>query len=182
LKSSEEALAVTEAMTALMTDRRPGKRERLAAATLLRDAWRDARPASQTAKPRLALTTCTTCDILCERRPTVQALEHLLCEAQGHIGVADGIEVTGRRRGGQRSLEIRVKRGVEPSSAEGGSPPAPAVSDRHSAGRKGPSDPLHGRLRIILARLLLEVQGAKLTCAMGEDECWTALIEFPGRG
>jgi two-component system cell cycle sensor histidine kinase PleC len=180
LKSSEEALAVTEAMTALMTDRRPGKRERLAAAALLRDAWRDARPASETAKSRLALTTCTTCDILCERRPTVQALEHLLCEAQGHIGVADSIEVTGRRRGGQRSLEIRVKRWVEPSSAEGVS--TPAVSDRHSAGRKGPSDPLHGRLRIILARLLLEVQGAKLTCTMGEDECWTALIEFPGRG
>ena len=44
------------------------------------------------------------------------------------------------------------------------------------------TDPLPGRLRIILARLLLEVQGAKLTCAIGEDAGWTALIEFPGRG
>ena len=42
LKSSEEALAVTEAMTALMADRGRGKRERLIAATLLRDAWREA--------------------------------------------------------------------------------------------------------------------------------------------
>ena len=186
LKSSEEALAVTEAMTALMTDRRPGRRERLAAATLLRDAWRDATPASGTAKPRLALTTCTTCDILCERRPTVQALEHLLREAQGHIEAGDSIEVTGKRRGGQRSLEIRVKRGQtvgrgsDPLPAEGVRPLASTVSDRRSPERKG-SDP-HARLRIILARLLLEVQGAKLTCTIGEDGCWAALIEFPGRG
>ena len=48
----------------------------------------------------------------------------------------------------------------------------------------GKAGPLHGRLRIILARLLLEVQGAKLTCTMGEGEgeSWTALIEFPGPG
>ena len=192
LKSSEEALAVTEAMTALMTDRRPGKRERLAAATLLRDAWRDARPASQTAKPRLALTTCTTCDILCERRPTVQALEHLLREAQGHIEDGDTIEVTGSRRGGQRSLEIQVKReseslawGSDPLPAEGVRPLASTVRDKCSRAGKGSdplTDPLHARLRIILARLLLEVQGAKLTCTIGEDACWTALIEFPGRG
>jgi len=198
LKSSEEALAVTEAMTALMADRRAGRRERLQAATLLRDAWRDARPESGTSKPRLALTTCTkprlalttctTCDILCERRPTVQALEHLLREAQGHIEDGDSIEVTGKRLGGLRSLEIRVKReaeplawGSDPLPAEGVRPLASTVSDKRSPERKG-SDPLHGRLRIILARLLLEVQGAKLTCTVGEDACWTALIEFPGRG
>jgi signal transduction histidine kinase len=40
LKSSEEALAVTEAMSALMADRRRGRRERLVASALLRDAWR----------------------------------------------------------------------------------------------------------------------------------------------
>ena len=187
LKSSEEALAVTEAMTALMADRRAGRRERLAAATLLRDAWRDVRPASGTTKPRLALTTCTTCDILCERRPTVQALEHLLREAQGHVEDGDSIEVTGKRRGGQRSLEIRVKRGADPL-AWGSDPLRPAlrlsetVEARGLTPQRKGSDPLHGRLRIILARLLLEVQGAKLTCTMGEDACWTAQIEFPGRG
>ena len=160
LKSSEEALAVTEAMTALMADRRAGKRERLAAATLLRDAWRYATPPSMANKPRLALTTCATCDILCERRPTVQALEHLLREAQGYLDGAGSIEVTGKRHGGRRSLEVRA-RGIS---------------------REKRSDPLPGRLRIILARLLLEVQGATLTCAIAEDGCWSALIEFPGRG
>jgi hypothetical protein len=178
-------------MTALMADRRAGRRERLPAATLLRDAWRDARPTSGTTKPRLALTTCTTCDILCERRPTVQALEHLLREAQGHIQDGDSIEVTGKRCGGQRSLEIRVKREVEPLAwgsdplpAEGVRPLASTVRDKCSRAGKGSGplpDLLHGRLRIILARLLLEVQGAKLTCTIGEDACWTALIEFPGR-
>jgi signal transduction histidine kinase len=179
LKSSEEALAVTEAMTALMTDRRSGKRERLAAATLLRDAWRNARPGA--AKPRLALRTCTTCDILCERRPTVQALEHLLCEAFGHVDDADSIEVTGRRDGGQRSLEIRARRLPEMGEM-GVRPLASAERDKCSWVGKG-SDPLNNaRLRIILARLLLEVQGATLTCAMDEDQGWSALIEFPGRG
>ena len=152
--------------------------------------------ASGTAKPRLALTTCTTCDILCERRPTVQALEHLLREAQGHIEGGDSIEVTGKRLGGQRSLEIRVKRapetemGVRPLassvSAEGVRPLArPGAFVPHGRGKGSDplnTDPLPGRLRIILARLLLEVQGAKLTCTVGEDACWTALIEFPGRG
>ena len=160
LKSSEEALAVTEAMTALMADRRAGRRERLPAATLLRDAWRDARPASGTNKPRLSLTTCTTCDILCERLPTVQALEHLLREAQGHMQDGESIEVTGKRLGGERSLEIRVKRAPVEMGVR---PLASTFSDFHNASRKG-SDPLHGRLRIILARLLLEVQGARLTC------------------
>ena len=175
LRSSEEALAVTEAMTALMADRRRGKRERLVAAVLLRDAWREAGPASGAARGRLALTTCTTCDILCERRPTVQALEHVLREAQGHMSAGGSIEVTGKRRGGRRSLEIR---------AEGVRPLASTVSEERIPERKG-SDPIvdpHARLRIILARLLLEVQGATLACAIGEDGCWTARIEFRGRG
>jgi signal transduction histidine kinase len=176
LKSSEEALAVTEAMTALMADRRAGKRERLSAATLLRDAWRDASPAPGTTKPRLALTTCATCDVLCERRPTVQALEHLLREAQGHLVGAGGIEVTGKRKGGRRSLEISAW-----GELKGVRPLASTVCESRNANRKG-SDPLPGRLRIILARLLLEVQGATLTCSITEDGCWSALIEFPGRG
>ena len=62
-----------------------------------------------TAKPRLALTTCTTCDILCERRPTVQALEHLFREAKGRLEAGSTVEVTGRRHGGRRSLEIEVR-------------------------------------------------------------------------
>jgi signal transduction histidine kinase len=157
LKSSEEALAVTEAMSALMADRRPGRRERLVASTLLRDAWQAASQTSGDAKHRLALTTCTTCEILCERRPTVQALEHLCREALARMAGGGAVEVIGRRQGGRRSLEIRVEEG----------------------GRNGHP---HASLRIILARLLLEVQGASLACASEQNGAWTAVVEFPGRG
>jgi hypothetical protein len=35
---------------------------------------------------------------------------------------------------------------------------------------------------VILARLLLEVQGATLTCKSGKDGAiWSALIQFPGK-
>ena len=95
LKSSEEALAVTEAMTALMAGRGTAKRERRIAATLLRDAWREVAAPLGDAAPRLVLTTCTTCDLTCERRPTQQALEHLFREAAGArrcrgCGLGDG--------------------------------------------------------------------------------------------
>ena len=156
LRSSEEALSVTEAMTALMTDRRGAKRERRIAATLVRDAWRAAAPAD--AAPRLVLNTCTTCDLACERRPTVQALEHLLRDASGYAGEKGTVAVTGRRRAGQRSIEIRAETAADRLSA-------PATN----AG-----------LRIILARLLLEMQGATLTLT-SNDAAWTARIEFPGR-
>ena len=130
------------------------------------------------AKPRLALTTCTTCDILCERRPTVQALEHLLREAQGHIEDGDSIEVTGRRRRrpaqpgdpGEAGVGDRGW-GSDPLPAEGVRPLA-STGGTNAAGRARGLTPLltpYARLRIILARLLLEVQGAKLTCTIGED-------------
>ncbi len=156
LRSSEEALSVTEAMTALMADRRGAKRERRIAATLVRDAWRAAQSADM--GPRLVLNTCTTCDLMCERRPTVQALEHLLREASGYAGEKGTIAVTGRRRAGQRSVEIR----------------AAAKADRPFAA------PAHTGLRVILARLLLEMQGARLVLT-SNNAAWTARIEFPGR-
>src|SRR5215813_2237814 len=148
LRSSEEALSVTEAMTALMADRRGAKRERRIAATLVRDAWRVAAPADM--GPRLVLTTCATCDLTCERRPTVQALEHLLREASAYAGEKGTIAVTGRRRAGQRSLEIRATEADRPSAVAA-----------------------HGGLRVILARLLLEMQGATLTLT-ANDAAWTA--------
>jgi signal transduction histidine kinase len=171
LKSSEQALAVTEAMSALMADRRAGRRERLVAGTLARDAWRAATSAAGTAPPRLALTTCTTCDILCERRPTVQALEHLFREAQDRVPAGGGVEVIGKRQGGRRSVTIRVERGSDPS---------PQRAENSITQCREGSDP-DARLRVILARLLLEVQGATLACHIGEDGCWTAHIEFAGR-
>jgi signal transduction histidine kinase len=154
LRSSEEALSVTEAMTALMADRRGAKREVRIAATLVRDAWRAAAPAGP--GPRLVLTTLTSCELTCERRPTVQALEHLLREALGHAGEDGAIAVTGRRQARRRSVEIRAARGT----------------DRPAAANAG--------LRIILARLLLEMQGATLTLTPN-DAAWTARIEFSGQ-
>ena len=156
LRSSEEALSVTEAMTALMADRGGAKRERWSAATLVRDAFRVI--ASADAAPRLVLTTCTTCDLMCERRPTIQALGHLLGEASGYAGEKGTIAVTGRRQAGQRSLEIRAAAGADRASAAAANAP----------------------LRIILARLLLEMQGATLTLT-STDWAWTARIEFPRR-
>jgi signal transduction histidine kinase len=156
LKSSEDALAVTEAMTALMADRGGAKRERRIAAGLLRDAWRAAMSTSGSPAPRLVLTTCATCDITCEQRPTVQALEHLFGEALGVVPGPDSVTVTGRRQAGRRSLEISVRGAHRTEPAAGNS------------------------LRVILARLLLEMQGATLACTTNGDT-WAALIEFPGR-
>ena len=124
------------------------------------------------ARPRLVLTTCTTCDITCEQRPTVQALQHLFGEALALVPGAGAVTVTGRRHAGTRSLEIRVERGSDP---------LPLAAQRNGAGTRKGSDPLAtNRLRVILARLLLEMQGATLVCSTG-GATWVALVEFPGR-
>ena len=162
LKSSEEALAVTEAMTALMADRGTAMRERWTAATLLREAWREATSSLNGAAPHLILTTCSSCDLACERRPTVQALEHLFREASGLAGASGTVTVTGRHQAARRSIEIKMER-VESLATTRSAAAAP------------------GSLRIILARLLLEMQGASLVCTTSA-EAWVARIEFPGRG
>ena len=107
LKSSEDALAVTEAMSALIADRMQGARERLTAGSLVREAWKGTGVA-EAGELRLATTACNTCEIVCERRATLQALEHLLREAAGRAPAGTTIEVKGRRRGAVRSLDIRV--------------------------------------------------------------------------
>jgi signal transduction histidine kinase len=176
LKSSEEALAVTAAMTALMTDRRGAKRERMIAATLVREAWRAAAPATGDARARLALTTCATCDLTGERRPTVQAFEHLLREALEHVPAGGSISVTGKRRGGRRSLEFRTE--PAPEACE------PAVSADLSAADGVVADASRAtagnQLRVILARLLLEMQGATFDCER-DERGWSARVEFPAR-
>jgi hypothetical protein len=93
----------------------------------------------------------------------VQALEHLLREASGRASAGGTVEVIGKRRGGHRSLEIRahVAQGLAPLAHDG-------------------SDPNAG-LRVILARLLLEVQGATLACRIGNDGAWVAQVVFPTR-
>ncbi len=159
LKSSEDALAVTEALSALIADRMHNRRERLSAGPLAREAWRTVAGGKGGALSRLVVTTCNTCDIVCERRATSQALEHLLREALVKAPAEGRIEVRGGRRAGKRSLEIRV---AEPHA---------------DAGAEGP-----GSLCLILARLLLEAQGATLACKVEDDGAWSATIEFSARG
>jgi hypothetical protein len=155
-----------------MADRGGAQRQRRIAAGLLRDAWRAASSTLACAAPRLVLTTCTTCDITCELRPTVQALQHLFGEALALVPAAGAITVTGRRRAGRRSLEIKV---------EGGADPLPLAAQRNGEGtRKGGDSLATNRLRVILARLLLEMQGATLVCSTS-GATWVALVEFPAR-
>jgi two-component system cell cycle sensor histidine kinase PleC len=158
LKSSEDALAVTEAMSALIADRMHGSRERLMAGSLVREAWKAA-DVAEASDLRLTTSACNTCEIVCERRATVQALEHLLREAAGHAPAGSTIEVKGRRRGAVRSLDIRVS------------------GQRAGAEAAGP-----GSLHVILARLLLETQGAMLAARMDEAGGWSAVVEFGARG
>jgi hypothetical protein len=93
--------------------------------------------------------------IWCEERATAAALEHLLRESIARAPANGLVEVIGRRKGGGRSLTVRV------AGAGTGESTAP------------------GTLRIILARLLLHTQGATLTCEAGDADGWSALIVFP---
>ena len=158
LKSSEQALAVTEAMTALMADRTGGRRERLLAGPMVREAWRKA--CGEAAGAALRLTTCTTCEILCESRPTAQALEHILRTALTHTPQGGTVQVTGQRRGGARSLLIETS-------------PPPAAGDDIGEREVASS------LSVILARLLIETQGASLACSRTATGSWSALMTFP---
>lgn len=176
LKSSVEALAVTEAMTALMTDRNGAQRERMIAATLVREAWRAAASTGDGA-PQLMLVTCAACDITGERRPTVQALQHLLREALEHAPAGGTIKVKGRRQGGRRTLEIGIETGSEGITS--------TLAGTHAGLRDG-TRPIHtdprSSLRVILARLLLEMQGARVTAQTDAHGNWTAVADFPSQG
>jgi signal transduction histidine kinase len=109
LKSSEDALAVTEAMTSLMQER--GRSERVEVGGLVRQAWA---AVAGDAAPPLRLTGCEALTITCERRATVQALEYLLRHAIA-LPLAQAIEISARQ---DRFLgvDIRVK-----GAASGGS-------------------------------------------------------------
>src|SRR5262245_25897469 len=149
LKSSEDALALTQAMTSLMTDRTRGRPEQVAAGALLRQAW----TAIGEAAPVLP-TGCDALVISCERRPTAQALEHLIRHALTLAG-PDAVEITAWPKGSPR-LQLRVWA---------------------AAGRQG-SD--CGDLHLMVARLLLEAQGATLLCS-GSETSWSASVGFgPG--
>jgi two-component system cell cycle sensor histidine kinase PleC len=167
LKASEDTLAVTATMSALMANRGASRRQRVLASTLVQKAWGTATGELPGAGSGLILSNCNACEIECERRATEQALEHLLREAASRGRFGSQVEVKGRRRGGARSIEIRVGT----SNEEAGRPSQPVAADAFVSG---------GSLRVILARLLLEMQGA--TLSLWEDENgWAACVAFPPR-
>ena len=77
------------------------------------------------------------------------------------------MEIRGRRRGGARSIEVRVA-GSLPSCAQGSN--------------AGPYPLAGGSLRVMLARLLVEMQGAALSLWDDEAGTWWAHLAFPPRG
>ena len=161
LRSSEEALAVTEAMTGLMADQGRTRRERRLAVTLIDEAWAGAmrsRPAAE-----LAVSGAGGCEIACEARATTQALEHLFREALRHGASGAPVRAACRRRGDGVSLEIQV---------------ALESSARHTAASSLACG--GDNLRTMLARLLLQMQGATLACSL-EENTWAARVDFSVR-
>jgi hypothetical protein len=116
---------------------------------------------------KLSVANCTACDIPCERRATVQALQHLLREAAERADPTATIEVRGRRRDGARSIVISVA--------------APAEASEVSEQDAQAYPPSGATLRIMLARLLLEMQGGSLSFWEGGAGSWSACVVFPPR-
>jgi len=174
LKASEDALAVAATMSALMADRRAVRRERVAAATLLQEAWAAAGGPSR--KPQLAAMDCSGCEVECDWRATGQALEHLLREAIARTAPDGAVEARWRCQGDARGIEIRAR----PSQPLHGGP-APSLSTCPPNGSCDLSDHLTagGPLRMVLARSLLEMQGATLILSTDQAGSWSARLTFP---
>ena len=151
LKSSEDALAITEAMTALMTDRTRGRREHVALSALIREAAEGIE-----AGAGLRLSGCDGFAVSCERRATVQAVQHLLRHAAQALPGIDSVEILARAGPGG-GLDLCV----------------PGLGGTEEAGG--------ATLHLMLARLLLKAQGASLDCSTGAGG-WSAQVRFPVQG
>jgi signal transduction histidine kinase len=164
LKASEDALAVAATMSVLVADRRALRRERLPVAALLEEAW--AATAGQGRASPLSLAECVAgADIECDRQATSQALQHLLNEAEAHV--APGGEIVARTAGGDKACRIEIA--IEPPG-----------QDRDRSSHR-PHSPMYTRdcLGLILARSLIEMQGATLRMSGEPQAAWSACIVFP---
>jgi two-component system cell cycle sensor histidine kinase PleC len=175
LKASEDTLAVAATMSALMADRRGLRRERVRVRTLFSDAWAAA-AADRGREFELALTDCAGCEIACDGRLTGQALEQLLREAIAGAPREAAVAARVEGRGdAPTTIEIRVlpsMRAGEPAATGALAPPDSSCTW---------SDPLIavGGMRVVLARSLLEMQGARLSVSTGQSGLWSASIDFP---
>jgi signal transduction histidine kinase len=163
LKVSEDALAIAATMSALLADRGSRERDRLPVAGLLEEAW-TARASPSGA--RLDTARCGSTQVACDWQATSQALQLLLGEALAHLG-PDGAVIAGSwHEGNVRVLELTV---------------APALRlPAHRGQEAGPTAEAGTGLRLILARSLLDLQGATLSVSAnpGRDG-WKACIAFP---
>ena len=144
LKTSEDALAVTETITGLLADRMARGSESISVAELVREAWRDAAP--RDGEAHLFVHAAPSSAIVCERRATGQALHYLLREACLRAPQGATIEV--------RTTPSRIE--IHAPAAHSTAPASPAI---------------------MLARILLETQGATLSCGWTQD-VWSGRIDF----
>ncbi len=160
LKSSQDALAVAEAMTVLLAPQPVNRKESVHAGALVLQAL----PGAGLDAGRVVVSG-TDCQIHCEARATLQALEHLLREAALAGKAESNIEVQARRHWSERTLQIRVpaREPVRASAGTRNAEPFPA--------------PQPGGLNLLLARLLLEAQGARVEIG-GAGEHWQATVTF----
>ena len=150
LKASEDALAVAATMSALVGDRRALRRERLSAGELVREAW--AAAGAPGWHVQLTIDDAGAAEIECDRQATSEALQHLLGEAAARTP-RGGVMVA---RGGRSGVEIVAVAPVASTEQGAGTPAAdPGQPAGHSEGGDG--------LRLVLARSLIEMQGATLT-------------------
>jgi signal transduction histidine kinase len=175
LKVSEDALAIAATMTALVADRHAVRRERLPTGALLREAWGAAGGAAGavtgTSSRGIRLEVDDgDAEVDCDHRATAEALQHLLGEAIARAPCGGAIAA----RTGQRRIEIAVEPPASTRDRRGGlgdAPTQPAWPPQAGDG-----------LRLILARSLIEMQGATLSLSAtgGQSQGWTARIAFPG--
>jgi two-component system cell cycle sensor histidine kinase PleC len=167
LRASEDALAVAATMSALVADRRLLRRERLQAAALLQTAW--AASGGQAQDVRLRVEDCVAVAIRCDWEASSQALQHLLGEALAHTAPGWTIAARCDWNGRESRIEIAVE---APGSARGHEPTRPNLGRADAASGNG--------VRVMLARSLLEMQGATLSLATEHQaKRWSARIVFP---
>jgi hypothetical protein len=187
LKASEDALAVAATMSALLADRDGVRRKPVRAAALLEEAWATVAETPD-GRPKLAAVNCG-CEIDCNRRATGQALEHLLREALARTPPNAALVASAHWEDGRRGIEIRVR----PTECVASAPAAPAgrvsatarnptsgASDMLGYGPSALAQPTPGsELRVVLARSLLEMQGATLSLRADAAGSWSACVLFP---
>jgi signal transduction histidine kinase len=161
LKSSQDALAVAEAMTVLLAKTPHLPQESVSAVALLEEAWRSVGGTGMDASG------CgPTCTMRVERRAATQALEHILREALNRAEGPASIEAVALPQGNVQRLKIRARLPIANTGVVqvGGTSAYPL--------------PGTGGLNILLARLLIEAQGGQLTCGLEADGAWCAEIGF----